>query len=135
MIPNLEGDVGEELMKLCIYERDFLIGGTIINNVVESMENSRNVILLLSNSFLESSWCSWEMRFAQSKQIDEKRELIILIVLEKIAKEKITPALRFLMRTSTCLEWDGNPRAQKGFWKKLQYVLQRHDCRRDNFLL
>ncbi|XP_046551824.1 toll-like receptor 6 [Haliotis rubra] len=49
IIPRIED---EAKLKLCIHERDFIPGEYIVDNIVTSLERSRKVIMVLSNSFV-----------------------------------------------------------------------------------
>ncbi|XP_068510061.1 uncharacterized protein [Anas acuta] len=51
MIPNL---------KACYHERDFIPGKTIIENMVESIQGSQKIVLVLSPDFVQSRWCLLE---------------------------------------------------------------------------
>jgi len=127
LLPNLEEEKdedGEPILKLCEYKRDFRLGRQLIENVVESIDSSRRVILVLSENFLKSNWCNWEMKFAESKAIEENRKVVILIVLEHFETGAISPTLRYLIRTRTLLEWKEDPLAQKCFWLSLKLILK-----------
>ncbi|XP_032850936.2 uncharacterized protein LOC116962106 [Tyto alba] len=51
MIPNL---------KACYHERDFIPGKTIIENMVEAIQGSQKIVLVLSPDFIQSRWCLLE---------------------------------------------------------------------------
>lgn len=50
--PNME--LIADRYKLCLHERDFVLGSRILDNIEESMESSRFMIVVLSNNFMES---------------------------------------------------------------------------------
>jgi toll-like receptor 2 len=52
LLPNLESV--KDCYSLCLHERDFRLGSFIMDNIVESIEKSRRVLFVLSNSFLQS---------------------------------------------------------------------------------
>ena len=58
--PKLEDENG---IKLCLHQRDFELGGHITDLIIDSMENSRKILLLLSPHFIKSHWlslrCQW----------------------------------------------------------------------------
>ena len=58
-LPKLENkDTG---FKFCIAQRDFIVGKTIIDNIMDSINRSRKTILLVDESFMRSKWCQEEL--------------------------------------------------------------------------
>ena len=51
--------------------------------------------------------------------------MIICIFMPNIKAEHLTPALKMITKTVTCLKWPLDPDAQKVFWLKLQEGLQK----------
>ena len=39
--------------KLCLHQRDFVVGKPIIDNIIDSIAASRHTIIVLSNSFVQ----------------------------------------------------------------------------------
>ena len=58
-IPRFEND--ELGLKFCIAQRDFLVGKTIIDNIIDSIRQSRKTILLVDRTFINSKWCQEEL--------------------------------------------------------------------------
>ncbi|EEC05722.1 toll, putative [Ixodes scapularis] len=56
LLPQLECSTISNL-KLCVYDRDFVAGRNISECILDSIKHSRKIILVLSNSFLQSPWC------------------------------------------------------------------------------
>ena len=61
-LPNLE--TPQTKFKFCIAQRDFMVGATIIGNIMAAMHNSRKVIFIISQYFLTSKWCKEELVIA-----------------------------------------------------------------------
>lgn len=64
LIPNLEKRAE---ITICLHERDFQVGLSILENIIHSMDQSRCLLLVISESFLKSNWCSFEMHLAQHR--------------------------------------------------------------------
>ena len=66
LLPVLETE--ESRLKFCIPQRNFLVGGTILDNIIRSMMGSRKVISIISPYFLQSKWCKGELLIAHQVQ-------------------------------------------------------------------
>ena len=59
MLPKLENqDTG---LKFCVAQRDFLVGKTIIDNIMDTISQSRKTILMVDETFINSKWCQEEL--------------------------------------------------------------------------
>ena len=119
LLPRLET---EGRYRLCLHQRDWPIGREISENIVESIEASRKVIVVLSNNFAQSQWCRMELEMANHRRLSNWHNSLILVLLETISPENQNATLRMLLTTHTYLEW--NERAQKKFWKALRKALR-----------
>ncbi|NXB30642.1 TLR4 protein, partial [Eulacestoma nigropectus] len=124
LVEPLEGGIPP--FHLCLYYRDFLPGVPIVTNIIqEGFLSSRNVIAVISTDFLESKWCSFEFDIAQSWQLVEGKNGIIMIVLEDVNKALLRQRLglsRYLRR-NTYLEWKDKEISKHIFWRQLTGVL------------
>ena len=59
LIPKLENN--KTGLKFCIAQRDFLVGKTIIDNIMDSINKSHKTILLIDQTFIHSKWCNEEL--------------------------------------------------------------------------
>lgn len=55
------------VINLCLHERDFQVGLSILENIISCMDQSRCLLLVISESFLSSNWCNFEMHLAQHR--------------------------------------------------------------------
>ena len=51
-------------LKLYIYDRDSKIGDQVYSSLISAIESSRNIIIVLSNSFLKSQFCRGQAEIA-----------------------------------------------------------------------
>ncbi len=91
LLPEVE--YGGEL-HVCLHDRDWLAGPAIADNIIDSIEESRRTVLVLSNNFARSQWCDFEMTMAQHKLIDANLNILVLILLEDIHPELMSTRLR-----------------------------------------
>lgn len=64
LIPNIEK---RNEINICLHERDFQVGMSILENIIQCMDKSRCLLLVVSESFLKSNWCAFEMHLAQHR--------------------------------------------------------------------
>ncbi|XP_064481504.1 protein toll-like isoform X2 [Ornithodoros turicata] len=115
----LENGPNEEKFKLCIHERDWLPGYNISWNIVNSVQNSRRTILVVSKDFLESLWFQVEFHTAYYQMLEDRVDRLIVITKGDLpAKDSLDKDLRFLLSTKTYLIW-----GERWFWEKLRYAM------------
>ncbi|XP_053685761.1 uncharacterized protein LOC128735295 [Sabethes cyaneus] len=102
LLPNLEQT---EDINVCLHERDFKVGISILENIIYCIDNSRALLLIMSESFLLSQWCQFEMHLAQHRLLETRREQLILVLLEDIPRVKRSKTLHYLMKTKTYIIW------------------------------
>ena len=110
--------------RLCIHDRDFIPGVSIEDNIVRAIENSRKTILVLSQKFLTSGWCEFELQMARMESFDKGRNLIVAVMLEPVEIEKMSKSLRLLIRKNTYIEWFEDPGNRNNFWEKMRFALR-----------
>ncbi|GAB5570440.1 toll-like receptor 1 [Prionailurus iriomotensis] len=113
--------------KLCLHKRDFIPGKWIIDNIIDSIEKSHKTIFVLSENFVKSEWCKYELDFSHFRLFDENNDAVILILLEPIEKKAIPQRfckLRKIMNTKTYLEWPTDEAQQEGFWLNLRTAIK-----------
>ncbi|XP_055958050.1 toll-like receptor 4 [Patella vulgata] len=113
-----------ENITLCIHERDFLGGKLIIDNIVQHMESSRKVLVVLSNDFARSKWCQFEMSLAQKLVIDRSIESVVVVLLEDIEAVNMSKSLNALLKTTTYIKWQDNEN-KNIFWQMVKTSLKR----------
>ncbi|XP_043942711.1 toll-like receptor 2 type-2 [Protopterus annectens] len=126
--------------QVCIHERDFKPGKPIITNIIDCISKSYKTVFVLSQHFVQSEWCHYEFFFAHHQLFEEKKDSLILLLLEPIPADSIPNRLcklRKLMNKNTYLEWPQDKPRQSVFWKRLKAVLDiefkansvlEHDC-------
>lgn len=117
--PQPVNALGNKPYRLCIHERDWLPGHLISWNIVNSVQNSRRTILILSKDFIKSTWFQVEFQTAYYQMIEDKIDRLIVIVRGELPpKHELDKNLAFLLTTKTYLKW-----GDKWFWERLHYAL------------
>uniref|UniRef100_A0A668A440 Toll-like receptor 2 n=1 Tax=Myripristis murdjan TaxID=586833 RepID=A0A668A440_9TELE len=117
---------------LCLHKRDFLPGQWIVDNIMSAMERSRRTVFILSENFVSSDWCRYELDFSHFRLFDGKDDgdTAILILLEPLSKDDIPKRfckLRKLMNSTTYLEWPQEEEKRPEFWGSLRNALRGDD--------
>ncbi|CAD7080960.1 unnamed protein product [Hermetia illucens] len=102
LLPHIEGN---QETSICLHERDFQVGLSILENIIQCMDKSRCFLLVISKCFLSSQWCQFEMYLAQHRLFEAKKEHLILILLEDIPRHKRPKSLQYLMQIKTYIKW------------------------------
>lgn len=113
--------------KLCLHKRDFIPGKWIIDNIIDSIEKSHKTIFVLSENFVKSEWCKYELDFSHFRLFDENNDSAVLVLLEPIEKKAIPQRfckLRKIMNTRTYLEWPTDEAQRDRFWLNLRAAIK-----------
>lgn len=116
---------------LCLHKRDFRPGRWIVDNIIDSIEKSYRTLFVLSEHFVSSEWCRYELDFSHFRIMDEHNDSAVLVLLEPIKKETIPKRfckLRKIMNSRTYLEWPEDEDKRDEFWSNLRAALQRDEC-------
>lgn len=126
LLPTLEE---QYQWKLCLHHRDFQPGKPILDNIVENIYASRKTICVISEHYLGSEWCSSEMQVASFRLFDERKDVLILIFLEEIPRERLSPyhRMRKLAKRKTYLRWPQKREEVRLFWHKVNMALKTLD--------
>lgn len=91
--------------QVCLGERNFQLGRTISENILDAIESSHTTLMAISNNFLRSSWCSMEFREAHMRFLRDRNVNMVLIVLEDLDEELIFKELRLYLQTHVYLNF------------------------------
>ncbi|XP_040290890.1 toll-like receptor 13 [Bufo bufo] len=116
---------GQRKYKLCFKSRDFIPGSYHIDNIQESIKNSRKTLCVVSRNYLESQWCKVEVEIACSRVFYEKEDVLLVVFLEEIPNFRLSAyhKLRKLIKQNTYINWPEDPKGNEFFWFKLRKAL------------
>ena len=115
---KLENEHG---LKLCMYHRDFIAGGDLVDEIIEKINSSNKTLIILSPHFLNSAWCEFEVRMAVMKMVKERRDSLVIVIFKPLeqAVTKLPKMLTILIEKEIYIEWTDDPDGQKLFWRRL----------------
>lgn len=110
---------GRRQFRLCFYQRDWLVGESIPKAILQTIENSKRIILLMTKEFVSSSWGIFEFRTAiKATSMDRRKRLIVIVYPGVEDFSELDSELRLYMKFNTYLRYDDSQ-----FWKKLIYAM------------
>ncbi|XP_056020883.1 toll-like receptor 4 [Ostrea edulis] len=122
LIPNLLKVEKENTFKFCIHSRDFMPGVDISENITNAIHFSRRTIVFLSEAFLGSEYCMYEIQMARMESISRGGENVLFIVLLDDHLRNIPNFLEDLLSEQSYLPYD--KQIPEEFWNALTQVLK-----------
>ena len=121
LMKTLESDLYG--FKLCIHYRDFPLGENISKAIVNSIRQSRQLIIVLSKCSITRPWCQLEFQVALSEAVRRGIKLVVIKLGKFTVDNTMDSSLAWVLDNHTYLEWRENIDAQKVFWFKLMHHL------------
>lgn len=109
---------GPREYQLCFYQRDWQIGQSIPACILNSIEDSRRIIILMTNNFINSSWGLFEFRSAIKATSMNKDKRLIVILYPGVDIDQLDAELKIYMKYNTYLRRD-----DPLFWRKLMFSM------------
>ncbi|XP_041699687.1 toll-like receptor 7 [Coregonus clupeaformis] len=116
-------DRGDHPLQLCLEERDWIPGCPLIDNLSQSIHQSKRTVFILTNKYIKSGDFKTAFYMAHQRLMDERDDVIVLIFLEKVPSHSKYLRLRKRLYRRSVMEWPTNPQAQQYFWFSLRSVL------------
>ncbi|XP_055996804.1 toll-like receptor 4 [Ostrea edulis] len=114
----------EDRYRLCFHHRDFIPGTSIASNIVSAIHHSRKTIIFMSHAFLNSTWCKYELQMSITKEVETNSDVIIMIVLDNIPKNKMSLEVLRYYRKNCYLEKPEGAQDRTLLWKTLRESLK-----------
>ena len=117
LMKTLESDLYG--FKLCIHYRDFPLGEDIVTVIVNSIRQSRQLVIVLSSYSINRPWCQLEFKVALSEAVRRGIKLLVIKLGSFTVDHTMDSSLAWVLDNHTYLEWKENSDAQKVFWFRL----------------
>nr|XP_015216979.1 PREDICTED: toll-like receptor 8 [Lepisosteus oculatus] len=115
---------GEKLFPICLEERDWHPGAPVIDNLSQSIKQSRKTVFVLTEGYVKSGTFKIAFYLAHQRLLDDNTDVIVLVLLEPVLKHSQFFRLRKRLCRKTILEWPTNPHAEKWFWHCLRNIIR-----------
>ncbi|XP_073520866.1 interleukin-18 receptor 1-like isoform X2 [Phyllobates terribilis] len=121
LAPVLENYFG---YKLCIFERDVVPGGALVDDMNSFLEKSRRLIIVLTKDFT-SCKAMYELESGLYKAMVERKIKVILIEFTLLSEQSFQPESLQLLKMKSKVKWKGDESQplNSTFWKKIQYLM------------
>jgi hypothetical protein len=120
LMPELEEGLG---LRLCIHERDFILGENIVDNISRCVEGSKKMLMVFSRDFVQSQWCQFELTYCLRHVMDYDDNLLIVCV-DDVVSTEMTTAMMAVLNTTTYIQWAWHRDAIRSFWGRVRLALQ-----------
>ncbi|KAJ8262389.1 hypothetical protein GJAV_G00165890 [Gymnothorax javanicus] len=109
------------LLHLCFEARDFIPGEDHVSNIRDAIWHSRKTICVVSREFLKDGWCLETFNLAQSKMIDELRDVLIMVVVGRIPQYQLMKhhPIRTFVKKRDYLQWPEDYQDMEWFYNRL----------------
>ncbi|XP_030776874.1 interleukin-18 receptor 1 isoform X3 [Rhinopithecus roxellana] len=110
--------------KLCIFERDVVPGGAVVDEIHSLIEKSRRLIIVLSKSYM-SNEVRYELESGLHEALVERKIKVILIEFTPATDFTFLPQSLKLLKSHRVLKWkaDKSLSYNSRFWKNLLYLM------------
>ncbi|XP_028295151.1 toll-like receptor 5b isoform X2 [Gouania willdenowi] len=122
LLKKLDNQFSEKNMFHCCFEaRDFLPGEDHLSNIREAIWASRKTLCIVSKEFLKDGWCLEAFTLAQSRMLEELKNVVVMLVVGKVAHYQLMKcnAIRAFVRRREYLIWPEDPQDLEWFYEKL----------------
>jgi len=127
LLPGLESpdNPRDHQYRCLIHGRDWQVGAMIPDQILDSVASSRRTVVVLSRSYLESTWSKMEFQAAHTKGKRERAQRVILVVHGEMPPlSQMDEDLQKYIKANIAIHTD-----DPWFWQKLRYALPRKKLR------
>lgn len=114
---------GGRVHPLCLAERDWTPGTSVMDNLNHSVRRSRKTVFVLTEGFVRSGIFKMAAFLAQQRLLEEGVDVTVLVLLEPVLRRSRILNLRRCLCGHSVLEWPGNPAAKDWFWQNLRNAI------------
>ncbi|CAG2243116.1 unnamed protein product [Mytilus edulis] len=119
LIPRLEAEWG---LTMCIRDRDFLVGESLLDTEAECIEQSRYIIFLITPEFKSSNDCVFELDKAKYEKVTKNLDKIIVIT-KDITITDIPLEFSLICNYAYFVQWPNDKRDLDNTWRRLRMLV------------
>ncbi|XP_061827896.1 toll-like receptor 8 [Nerophis lumbriciformis] len=115
---------GEIRLPLCLEQRDWIPGVPLMDNLIQSIRNSRKTMFVLTEGSVKTGMFRLAMYLAHQRLLDENIDVIVLLMLEPVLQHSHFLRLRQRLCGKSVVEWPKTAAAEPWFWQNLRNVIR-----------
>ncbi|KAG5845308.1 hypothetical protein ANANG_G00137420 [Anguilla anguilla] len=122
LLKRLDSQFSENnLLRLCFEARDFMPGEDHVSNIRDAIWHSRKTVCVVSREFLKDGWCLEAFSLAQSRMIDELRDVLVMVVVGRIPHYQLMKyqLIRAFVQKREYLQWPEDSQDLEWFYDRL----------------
>ncbi|XP_061142334.1 toll-like receptor 8 [Syngnathus typhle] len=115
---------GEKHLPLCLEQRDWIPGVPLMDNLLQSIRQSRKTMFVLTEGYVKTGVFRLAMYLAHQRLLDENEDVIVLLMLEPVLQHSHFLRLRRRLCGKSVVEWPKTAAAEPWFWQNLRNVIR-----------
>ncbi|XP_026856802.2 toll-like receptor 5 [Electrophorus electricus] len=126
LLRNLDTQFSDQnIFHCCVEARDFMPGEDHLSNMHNAVWKSRKTLCVVSREFLTDGWCLEAFTLAQTKMLQEVRDVLVVLLVEDIPQYKLMKheAIRTYIQTRKYLKWPEDNQDMEWFFSHLTQSL------------
>ncbi|XP_055998978.1 toll-like receptor 2 [Ostrea edulis] len=110
--------------EISLPDKDFIPGMSKVDQLIQSIDHSRKVVLVITENFLKSGWNSYAVQMAVTHAFHNNRKRsIIVIIKDNIPIERMPKDLQYIWWCILSIRWPDTLELMDGFWEDLATTL------------
>nr|QNL15304.1 toll-like receptor 3 [Littorina littorea] len=114
----------EQGLQLCIHTRDFMPGQYIASNIVDSVQQSRRTLVVVSRALLDSDWCHYELQMALMESVHTGRDVLLFLLYQHVPAHELPRDMLANLQATSYIEFPEEEDDNRHlFWSRLGQAL------------
>ena len=97
--------------RVCYHERDFPGGQAIMDNITAAIKGSKRTLCLLSQLYIDSSYCMEEFLIAYHRDVQMKKRRLVVLMMDSavdLTSQNVTEELRMYLKRYTYINYQSS---------------------------
>ncbi|XP_069119729.1 toll-like receptor 4 [Argopecten irradians] len=112
-------------LHLCLHERNFEVGESISQNIVNCLQKSKKILFIISQDYINARWCDFELEMANMERVQRGGTNSIIVAIKgEIPVEDMPRPIRTIWQHVTCIIYPSDTTdrdALELFWCRLHH--------------
>lgn len=120
LVPKLES----EGLQLCIPDREFRVGADRCSEIESAFQESRKIVVILSNDFAKNEWCLWQEHLVEERLRQRGNSSVVFVLYKNISSKNMISSLHRTVKNQSIVTWHEGGAREKMFWKVVILAVQ-----------